>query len=110
MVGIDIYSGPNKLTCSNFDSCDERDPVVSDGLADLKQIQYRVKKGNNGVGWSNLALFAIFEKQQVSADPVYFYTIAENRHFQKNTGTLKIILFVKFAETFIKQYIKEQKP
>ena len=71
---------------------------MSDGLADLKQIQYRVKKGNNGVGWSNLALFAIFEKQQVSADPVYFYTIAENRHFQKNTGTLKIIFLLNLQK------------
>ena len=26
-----------------------------------------------GIGWSDLALFAIFEKQQISADQVYFY-------------------------------------
>ena len=66
------------------------------------------------VGWSDLALFTVFEIGHIAADQAYFNELNSKKiskfgstrgkifHFQKSQGPLiKINIFRKFANTFL---------
>ena len=48
----------------------------------------RGKEGIYSIGWSELALFAIFENRHYAADQEYFY-VSNPNHFQQITEAVK---------------------